>query len=65
MRNIDKLIEILGDTPVLIGLRQQGHIPTVERMVAEGRTWDEIGTAIGWDGKAAQEWYEVEKGEGK
>ncbi len=63
MNAIDKLIEILGDTPVLIGLRQQGHMPTVERMVREGKTWEEIGSAIGWDGKAAHDWYEVEKGQ--
>ena len=62
-RPIDTLIEILGDTPVLIGLRQQGHIPTVERMFADGKTWDEIGASIGWDGKAAHDWYEVEREE--
>ena len=59
-RAIDKLIEILGDTPVLIGLRQQGHIPTVKRMLEEGKAWDEIGKAIGWDGKAARDWYRAE-----
>jgi hypothetical protein len=63
IKAIESLQEILGDTKVLIGLRQQGHIPTVERMIAEGKSWDEIGKAIGWDGKAAMEWYEVEKGD--
>lgn len=49
------------DVPVQIGLRQQGHIPTVERMLFEGRTWEEIGAAIGWDGKAAAHWYEMDR----
>jgi hypothetical protein len=51
------LLDEAGAT-VKFGLRQQGHVPTVERMLAAGATWPEIGRAIGWDGKAAQEWYE-------
>lgn len=44
-----------------VGLRAQGHLPTVERMLATGATWDEIGAAIGWDGSTAQAWYAAEK----
>jgi hypothetical protein len=43
------------NVPFLFGLRAQGHIPTVERMLAEGKTWDEIGQAIGWLGYAVEE----------
>lgn len=41
-----------------VGLRQQGKIPTVEHMLSEGKTWDEIATAIGWsDGAVVKQWY--------
>lgn len=40
-----------------IGLEAQGHTSTIERMLAEGRTWDEIGKAIGWHGPTAKDWY--------
>jgi hypothetical protein len=36
----------------------QGHIPTIEKMVAEGRSWDEIGNKIGWCPKTAKEHYD-------
>lgn len=58
-----RLAELLGDADVKvqIGLRQQGHIPTIERMLAEGASWGEIGKALGWHGPTAKEWYEAEK----
>lgn len=43
---------------IKFGLRQQGHVPTVERMLAEGATWEAIGKAIGWCPVAAKNWYE-------
>jgi hypothetical protein len=49
-----------GKIPVVIGLRAQGHIPTVEKMLEEGSSWAEIGKAIGWDGDTAKEWYGYE-----
>jgi hypothetical protein len=57
VRRLAALLEEVGATPKF-GLRQQGHVPTVERMLAAGATWPEIGRAIGWSAKAAQEWYE-------
>lgn len=48
--------EILN-APVLFGLRAQGHIPTIERMLAEGKSWDVIGDVIGWCGETAQRHY--------
>jgi hypothetical protein len=50
-------IEALLNTPVVIGLEAQGHIPTVERMLADGESWEAIGEAIGWHGPTAAEWY--------
>lgn len=52
------ILDLLGDAPIVFGLRAQGHIPTVERMLAEGATWDEIGKEIGWYGPAVQQFYE-------
>lgn len=49
--------EVFKDVKVRIGLEQQGHIPTVEKMLAEGKSWQEIGDAIGWDGATAKQWY--------
>lgn len=53
---LGKLLDEAGAT-VKFGLRQQGHVPTVERMLRERKTWAEIGEAIGWDGNTAAEWY--------
>ena len=52
----------IPEDPVIFGLKAQGHIPTVERMLAEGETWAEIGKAIGWCPKTAERhygWYKV------
>lgn len=46
------------NAPVLFGLVAQGHIPTIERMLADGRDWDYIGGAIGWMPETAKEHYE-------
>lgn len=53
------LLEEAGAT-VQIGLRAQGHMPIVERMIAYGFDWYEIGKQIGWSGDAVREWYERE-----
>jgi hypothetical protein len=47
----------LLNAPIVFGLRAQGHIPTVERMLAVGASWDEIGKAIGWTADAAEQHY--------
>jgi hypothetical protein len=52
-----KTIEVLMNTPVLVGLKQQGHIPTIERMLEEGATWEQIGEEIGWWPETAKEHY--------
>jgi hypothetical protein len=58
-RLIDELH--LAGAELQFGLRNQGHIPTVERMLGEGQSWDAIGRAIGWDPAAAREWYEWDR----
>lgn len=39
----------LGEVRVRFGLDAQGHVPTIERMLAEGASWEDIGAAIHWD----------------
>lgn len=62
MDAVKALADLLREAGVrpLLGLRQQGHMPTVERMLKEGATWGEIGKAIGWVGKAVKESYRME-----
>jgi hypothetical protein len=58
-QQLGELLQEAGAT-LRIGLRQQGHLPIVERMRAEGASWDEIGSAIGWAGHAVEKWYAME-----
>ena len=50
----------IANAKIAFGLRQQGHLPTVERMLADGKSWEEIGKAIGWCPITAKEFYERE-----
>ena len=52
--------EVFRGVKLNIGLKAQGHLETVERLRSEGRSWDEVGEAIGWAGKAVEEWYGIE-----
>jgi hypothetical protein len=54
---VDEIMDFIGNTPFQFGLAAQGKIPTVEKMLAAGSTWDEIGNAIGWDGATAKRFY--------
>lgn len=56
LTRLGNLLDEIG-VQVKIGLEAQGHIPTIEGMLAEGRTWEEIGRRIGWDGETARTWY--------
>lgn len=48
----------IGNKKVVFGLVAQGHIPTIEKMLAEGNNnWYAIGRAIGWDGQTAERHY--------
>jgi hypothetical protein len=51
-----------GDLPIqraacLFGLKAQGHIPTIERMLAAGASWEDIGREIGWCPETAERHY--------
>jgi hypothetical protein len=52
-----KTIESLMNAPFLFGVKLQGHIPTIERMLEEGATWEQIGEEIGWCPETAKEHY--------
>ncbi len=54
---VNEIMDVIGNTPFQFGLAAQGKIPTVEKMLADGSTWDEIGKAIGWDGEIAKRFY--------
>lgn len=54
MGELEKFLNV----PFLFGLKAQGHIPTIERMLAEGKDWEAIGNVIGWCHKTAKEHYE-------
>jgi hypothetical protein len=51
-------LDALSGVKFAFGLRAQGHIPTIERMLTDGASWSAIGDAIGWCGDTAREWYE-------
>ena len=55
---LGKLLQDAGAT-VKFGLRAQGHLPTIERMLDEGASWHAIGRAIGWSKHAACEYYTI------
>jgi hypothetical protein len=60
---IEELCKLIDDAglKVQFGLRQQGHLPTIEQMLKEGKSWEEIGQAIRWDPETAKQWYHDEQ----
>ena len=56
---IGELIELLDScgTDIRFGLRAQGHIPTIQRMLAAGESWGAIGKEIGWCPATAEKWF--------
>ena len=56
-RNCQEAMDTLMNSPVLFGLAQQGHIPTIKRMLEEGAAWEQIGEEIGWCPETAKEHY--------
>ena len=49
--------EEIMNAQVRFGLKQQGHLPTIEKMLKNNATWEEIGKAINWDPETAKEHY--------
>lgn len=53
--------EILCSGTPLFGLRAQGHVPLITRMLASGWGWEIIGRAIGWCPEVAERhWKKLE-----
>lgn len=50
--------DALLNAPVVFGLKAQGHLPTIGKMLGQGKTWEEIGKAINWCPDTAREHYE-------
>ena len=48
----------LLNQPVLFGLKAQGHIPTIESMLKEQKSWEEIGKNINWCTETAKKHYQ-------
>lgn len=61
MTEKDNIHNYLLNTPICFGLKAQGHIPTIERMLLENKSWEEIGKVINWDVKTAKDHYELYK----
>ena len=51
---------ILEEAIISFGLKAQGHLPTIEKMLKENKSWEEIGKEIGWCPKTAKKFYEIE-----
>ncbi len=49
---------IMKSAKVRFGLKAQGHIPTIETMLGQGKSWVEIGKAIGWCPETAKRHWE-------
>jgi len=58
MNDMNDIEDVLRNAKVVFGLEKQGHIPTISRLLAEGKKWDEIGEVIGWCSITAREHYE-------
>lgn len=54
---LKEVLEVLDNAPVVFGLEAQGHIPTIQAMRADGKSWREIGDKIGWMAGSAEEAY--------
>jgi len=54
-------LEDLEGAPVAFGLQAQGKIEQVTQLLEDGKNWDEIGEAIGWDGQTAKKHYNLYK----
>ena len=59
----DEFAELFEDVRIKFGLRAQGHVPTIERMLADGKSWDEIGAVIHWHPKTAKEYWDSLEGD--
>lgn len=56
----DEAMAILCNAKWRFGLRAQGHLETVSAMFRQGKSWGQIGEAIGWAGEAVSRFYAKE-----
>lgn len=42
---------------IVWGLKAQGHIPTIEKMLDQGSGWNDIARSIGWETETAKRHY--------
>lgn len=59
VKELGKLLDEAG-VKVAFGLYQQGRLPRVFEMMVAGKSWEEIGKAIGWDPDAARRHFYAE-----
>ena len=45
------------NSKVVFGLKAQGHIPIIQKMLKNHRSWKEIGKKIGWCPDTAKKHY--------
>lgn len=58
----------LAGAKIAFGLSAQGHLATVEQMVTDGRSWEDIGAAIGWSADAVEQhwkWHVEDRATGR
>jgi hypothetical protein len=53
-------LTLIGDVPVTLGLSAKKRA-RVAALLAEGRTWPEIGRDVGWEPNTLREFYEARK----
>lgn len=56
----EEALQHIENIRVCFGLRSKGHLPTIEKMLKENKSWEEIGKEIGWCPKTAEKFYEME-----
>lgn len=52
-----EIADALDNAKIVFGLEAQGHIPTIEAMRADGKSWYEVGRKIGWEPDTAERHY--------
>jgi hypothetical protein len=55
----DEVKATFYNVPMAFGLKAQGHMPTIARMLLAGESWDAIGRAINWCPNTARRHWEL------
>lgn len=51
----DEFMDAFMGMRFAFGLKAQGHVPTIEARLLEGRSWEEIAKEIGWEPKTLED----------